>query len=305
MERFTIVTPVLNAQRWLPACIASVADQDGVEIEHLVVDGGSTDGTQEWLRKHAPGGHLQQHGGRYVLRWISASDRGMYDALNRGIERATGDWIGWLNADEQYLEGSLAAIAEHAARHPNIEIWFGDCIIVDPQGRCLAWRRVARPSWRSIAATHLYVQSCTLMLRRRFFDEGWRFPSKWRFVGDEAFFVQLLQCAPQIGRIQQVVSAFFLTGTNLGQTAEALAEAALLKREWPRAFRAFRYLWALNVQIRRALVGGFSPPMLLSYRLYLGVPPVAHLFDVNRPSCRWPTTVARAGADRDAGAIPA
>ncbi len=286
--RLTILTPALNAIRWLPGCVASVADQAGVEIEHIVLDGGSSDGTIAWLKSLAPDGCRKEGGGRYILRWVSSPDQGMYDALNRGLDAATGEWIAWLNADEQYLEGTLEAVQLASIGHPEVSIWFGDYIMVGPDGRCLAWRRGAWPTWRSIAATHLYVPSCVLFFRRRFFDAGWRFSPGWRMVGDEELLVKLLQTGPKIGRIRRVLSAYIWTGTNLGLTKASLEEMSQLKQRWPRWLRLSRALWQIGVRVRRAAAGGFFPPRDLRYRLYWGWPPVLTRFEVRRPGWRWP-----------------
>ena len=92
--KFSIVTPSFRNSRWLKLCIASVADQQGVEFEHIVQDSCSDDGTQDWLPRD-----------RRVKAFIE-KDSGMYDAVNRGYRRAQGDILAYLNCDEQYLPGT-------------------------------------------------------------------------------------------------------------------------------------------------------------------------------------------------------
>ena len=93
--KFSIVTPSFRNSQWLKLCIASVADQQGVELEHIVQDSCSDDGTQDWLPRD-----------RRVSAFIE-KDGGMYDAVNRGYCRAQGDILAYLNCDEQYLPGAL------------------------------------------------------------------------------------------------------------------------------------------------------------------------------------------------------
>ena len=94
----SIVTPVLNGARFLPDLLASIRGQDYGAIEHVVVDGGSTDGTVEILRA-APG-----------VVWTTASDRGMYDAINEGFRRARGEILAYQNADDRYVvPGAVSA----------------------------------------------------------------------------------------------------------------------------------------------------------------------------------------------------
>src|SRR5205809_81991 len=91
--RVSVITPSFNMLEFLKRCHRSVADQ-GVHLEHIVMDGGSSDGTAEWLA------------GSDVSLWQSASDAGMYDAVNKGLQLASGDILAYLNCDEQYLPGA-------------------------------------------------------------------------------------------------------------------------------------------------------------------------------------------------------
>jgi GT2 family glycosyltransferase len=119
----TVVTPCLNARATLPETLASVRSQGYPRLEHVVVDGGSTDGTLELLREAAG------------VRFISEPDRGLSNALNKGIAMASGDVIGWLNADDVYLPGALEAVGEAFARQPAAEWATGRCLIIDSAGR--------------------------------------------------------------------------------------------------------------------------------------------------------------------------
>ena len=89
--KFTIVTPSFRQLNWLKLCAASVDDQQGVEVEHLIQDAQSGPELAQWVRDHSR------------ARLFVESDTGMYDAINRGFRKATGDIVAWLNCDEQYL----------------------------------------------------------------------------------------------------------------------------------------------------------------------------------------------------------
>jgi glycosyltransferase involved in cell wall biosynthesis len=119
----TIVTPSLNTVATIEDALASVRAQNYPgELEHLVVDGGSSDGTVEVLR-------------RAGVRHVSEPDRGLADAMNRGIELARGDIVGELNADDVYEPGALAAVGAAFAAHPEAEWVTGRCVIVGADGR--------------------------------------------------------------------------------------------------------------------------------------------------------------------------
>src|SRR6266446_6387731 len=112
---FTVVTPALNCGDWLPRNLASVQSQ-GLpqwEIEQWVIDGGSTDGTVELLKRQAG------------IHYISEKDRGLSDAVNKGIGRASGEWIIWLNADDELAPGALESFKQAIKQHPGVYLFCG------------------------------------------------------------------------------------------------------------------------------------------------------------------------------------
>jgi glycosyltransferase involved in cell wall biosynthesis len=125
--RISVITPNYNGARFLEECIESVAIQrkDGVDVEYIVADGGSTDGSLEILKKRA--------GDVSVL--ITEKDTGPANAINKGLKRASGEILCWLNADDKYYAGTLKRISETMARNPDKAICFGHCPIVDEGGR--------------------------------------------------------------------------------------------------------------------------------------------------------------------------
>jgi glycosyltransferase involved in cell wall biosynthesis len=118
----SILTPCLNAASTLNRALESVSLQQHPNLEHIVVDGGSTDGTAELLEQHSH------------IRWISEPDQGLSDAMNKGLAMATGDIIGWLNADDRYLPGALEAVTQAASANPEAEWFTGRCPIVNSDG---------------------------------------------------------------------------------------------------------------------------------------------------------------------------
>jgi len=123
--KFSIVTPVFNGMPWLPECVESIASQRAdVDVEHLVLDGGSTDGSREWLRDHADLGYTT----------ILEPDEGQTDALINGFVRATGDVFGWLNADDLLEAGSLRRVAAAFLADPDLILVGGCCVLIDEAG---------------------------------------------------------------------------------------------------------------------------------------------------------------------------
>jgi glycosyltransferase involved in cell wall biosynthesis len=120
----TIVTPSLDQASFLESAIASVRDQDYPRLEHIVVDGGSTDGSLEIIKRHPE------------LRWVSEADRGQADAVNKGFAMARGEIFGWLNADDLYLPGAVTAAVE-ALSATGAGLVYGGWLQIDEGGAVL------------------------------------------------------------------------------------------------------------------------------------------------------------------------
>src|ERR1700690_2295710 len=123
--KFSIVTPSFRSSKWLKLCIASVADQEGVDLEHIVQDSCSDDGTQDWLPRDPR------------VKAFIEKDGGMYEAGNRGYRRATGHILAYLNCDEQYRPGGLKAMHDFFEAHPKIEVALAGSLVTDCDGHYL------------------------------------------------------------------------------------------------------------------------------------------------------------------------
>jgi glycosyltransferase involved in cell wall biosynthesis len=122
----SIVTPIYNGRSYIEACIRSVIDQNCPEVEHILVDGGSTDGTVEIIREYAA---QFPH-----IRWVSEKDRGQSDAMNKGIAMARGEILGILNVDDTYEPGVLNRILPLMKSLPSPAFLVGNCNVLDHDG---------------------------------------------------------------------------------------------------------------------------------------------------------------------------
>ncbi len=123
--RVSIVTPSYNQAEFIEETIRSVLLQGYPNLEYIIIDGGSTDGSVEIIRKYAP----------WLAYWVSEPDRGQSHAINKGFERATGEVLAWLNSDDTYEPGALGKVAEFLRAHPDVGMVYGDCRKIDDQGR--------------------------------------------------------------------------------------------------------------------------------------------------------------------------
>jgi glycosyltransferase involved in cell wall biosynthesis len=122
----TVVTPSLNQAAFIEDTIRSVLDQSYPALDYVIVDGGSTDGTLDILRRYE---------GR--LRWVSEKDRGQTDAVNKGFRMARGQVLGWLNADDLYCPGAIREAARHFIEDSDVMMVYGAADDIDDQGRVL------------------------------------------------------------------------------------------------------------------------------------------------------------------------
>ena len=128
--KVSLITACYNAEKTIGNALASVARQKGVEIEYLIMDGGSTDGTVAQIKAFAAQAQVIPS---LTVVWESVRDKGMYDAINKGIKQASGDIVGILNADDMLSDGStLATIA--ATFGPDVDATYGDIRFVRELG---------------------------------------------------------------------------------------------------------------------------------------------------------------------------
>jgi glycosyltransferase involved in cell wall biosynthesis len=140
--RISIVTPSLNQSAFVEETLRSVLEQGYPNLEYIVIDGGSSDGSVEIIRRYAD----------RLAYFVSEPDRGQSEAINKGFARATGDLFGWLNSDDLYEPGALEAIATAHRQQPQA-ILAGDVILIEQRGR--AWHEVTRVEQRGLTADHL------------------------------------------------------------------------------------------------------------------------------------------------------
>jgi glycosyltransferase involved in cell wall biosynthesis len=158
---FSIVTPSFRQPEWLRLCLASVADQAAgahgaddrpgadaaVTVDHVVQDACSGEAVRAVCAEFPN------------VRLFQERDAGMYDAVNRGLRRGTGDICAYLNCDEQYLPGTLAAVQSYFRQHPEVDLLFGDVVVVDPAGHYVCSRPCpdsAQAPYAGLPLEHIY-----------------------------------------------------------------------------------------------------------------------------------------------------
>ncbi|HEY3930525.1 MAG TPA: glycosyltransferase family 2 protein [Candidatus Koribacter sp.] len=201
--QITIVTPSYNQAEYLQESLESVSSQGVANVEHLVMDGGSSDGSALILKEFS-----EQSNGAH-LRWLSEKDNGQSDAMNKGFRSARGEIIGWLNADDRYRPGCFEAVLRAFRDHPEADIIYGDYTWIDRRGRVLQLRRETSFS-RFTLLYHrvLYVPSTATFFRRRIFDEGNLLDEKLQYAMDYEFFVRLCARGYRFQHVSDLMADF-------------------------------------------------------------------------------------------------
>ena len=201
----SIVTPTLDQARYIERTIASVRGQTYSNVEHLIVDGGSTDGTLDILRREAVPGHLE---------WLSESDRGMYDAINKGVARTTGEIVAYLNSDDVYLPWAVESAVELFEAMPEVDIVFGDGIKVNAETGRQALRLFAPFDGATLAASGSLMQP-TVFWRRRLVERMGGFDPELRYVADLDYWLRAAAAGAKIAHLDEVVAAELMHAERL------------------------------------------------------------------------------------------
>ena len=279
--KFTVVTPSFRQHDWLRRCVASVADQSGVDFEHIVQDGGCS-----------PEAHvaLEAWGRQFPrLRLHVEKDAGMYDAVNRGFRRGTGDICSYLNCDEQYLPGTLARVRDYFAAHPETDILFGDTIVVGEDGRYLCDRKALTPQKpHSMVSQTLSFLTCGLFFRRCVLDrDGLYFNHQLRDLGDVDWALRVVEKKLRMDLLRQFVAVFAETGHNMNYRPNARREAREMFQAAPAWARTFRLMIVAHFRLRRLLRGGYTQSPY-DYQIYTPTNlSQRKTFHVAHPTGRW------------------
>lgn len=239
--KFSIVTPNYNYGRFLKKALESVYSQvaepanlptcepanrpadapaerrPDIEIEHIVIDGGSTDDSVQILKDWAAFAAAQPaaKAGRYSFAYVSEPDDGQTDAINKGLRRATGDVVAWLNADEYYLPGKLALVAAFFAKHPKADFVYGEPLFVKEDGTPIRVRYAHRFSKFVLYGCCCYIASCASFWRRRILDAGHYLDPSYKVIMDGEYYCRLAKAGYRFRFLPATIAAFTWHDANV------------------------------------------------------------------------------------------
>ena len=177
----SVITPSYNQGEFIEETIRSVLLQGYPNLEYIVLDGGSTDGTVDILKKYD----------RWISHWSSAKDGGQTEALNKGFAMAKGELVGWQNSDDYYDHDAFGPGALASLRFPGDAVFFGENDYVDSSSRFLSKKNVCFPTYEAMIPWPC-ISNQSMLFRRSLFDEGLRLNEGFHHYMDYEFFWRLL-----------------------------------------------------------------------------------------------------------------
>lgn len=246
MTKISIVTITYNAETTLRRTVDSVLAQTYPYVEHIIVDGASTDGTLAVAKDYSERSYAAANG--HDVRLLSEPDHGLYDAMNKGVQMASGDYVCFLNAGDFLPDGGvLRLVADAAADRP--AVIYGNTDIVDDGGRFLCHRRLQPPkclTWRSFKNGMLVCHQA--FYARTDIAKATPYNLNYRFSADVDWCIRIMKAGERRGLPTRNVNAVIANYTREGQTTlhhrESLKERFLVMRDhYGLATTVARHVW--------------------------------------------------------------
>ncbi|MGK6353385.1 glycosyltransferase family 2 protein [Parapedobacter sp. DT-150] len=220
----SIITVCLNSHRTIHDTIRSILEQDFTGYEYIVIDGGSTDGTLDVIESYFP--HFVERGVRY--RWVSGRDRGMYDAMNKGIGLASGTLVGILNADDWYEPDTLRTVFDAYTALPD-----GDSIVI--YGMLRLWREgqeYALRRYHHHFVRERVIQHPTCFVPRSLYERYGGFDIRYRLAGDFELLNRLHSRGVGFHGMDRVLTNFRLGGASASTGSRGTLETLRVMKDY-------------------------------------------------------------------------
>jgi glycosyltransferase involved in cell wall biosynthesis len=230
--KVSVVTPSFNQGRFIERTLRSVATQSGVPVNHMVVDGGSTDNTVDILKNF--GGNL---------KWVSEKDNGQTDAVNKGIRGTDGDIIGWLNSDDIYYPGAISRVVAFFDAHPEIDVIYGMADHIDQNDKAFETYPSEPWNFERLKET-CYICQPTAFFRRRVIENHGLLDDDLHYCMDYEFWLRLGKAGVRFGYLEDKLAGSRLYAENktLGSRVKVHAEINdVLKKKFGKVPE--RWLW--------------------------------------------------------------
>ena len=227
LPRISIVTPSFNQRHFLEETMQSVLGQDYPDIEYVVIDGGSNDGSADLLRANSS----------RLAYWVSEPDGGQTEAINKGFRRTTGEILAWLNSDDVYCPGAFRRVADFFLQHPDLGAVVGDQETINASGQVLEVKKAVPVSYLQSLHSGCGVSQPATFFTRAAWTRAGELDATLRYQMDYEYFVRLLRTGTRFGLIPTPLARFRLHGSSKtvsqrDNSAWALERRAVHDRYW-------------------------------------------------------------------------
>lgn len=210
IPRITVVTPSYNQASYLERTILSVLNQGYTNLEYIIIDGGSTDGSLDIIKRYSD----------RLTYWESTPDRGQSHAINKGLQRATGDWVCWQNSDDIFYPKAFEAVAKSIEHNSKLDMIIGDIRLIDEADNLIRPMCYVRPTYKSLLAEGMVLTNQAAFWKRTIHNEiGW-LDESLHYGFDYEWFLRLLNHTSVSYHISAYLGALRLhseTKTSLNQ----------------------------------------------------------------------------------------
>jgi glycosyltransferase involved in cell wall biosynthesis len=218
LPKVSIVTPSFNQASFLEQTLRSVLEQDYPNLEYIVIDGGSSDGSLEIIQKYAD----------RLAYWQSQPDQGQTDAINQGFARASGEILAWLNSDDLLLPGAVSAAVRALQVHPEAAMVYGDTLLINAEGKTIGKFPAAQTDYRKLRRGYVHIPQQASFFRADLWRQVGPLDVSFYFAMDYDLWVRLAALAPLV-YVPQLWAAFRLHGEAKSIAAD--------DRCWPEMLR--------------------------------------------------------------------
>src|SRR3990172_3050487 len=184
----SVITPSYNQAQYLEETIRSVLGQDYPNLEYIIVDGGSGDGSREIVERYAD----------RLAWWVSEEDRGQTDAINKGFAHAKGDVLAWLNSDDTYLPGAVAEAVGYLNSHPEAGMVYGDANLIDGVGKAIGKFPARQTDYKRLRRGYVHIPQQAAFFRASLWRQVGPLDPTFYFAMDYDLWVRLARLAPLV-----------------------------------------------------------------------------------------------------------
>ncbi|HSG44973.1 MAG TPA: glycosyltransferase family 2 protein, partial [Anaerolineales bacterium] len=206
---------------YLEQTLRSVIGQDHPSIEYIVIDGGSTDGSVDMIKRYED----------KLAYWVSEKDSGQAEAINKGLARANGDIVAWINSDDFYFPGAIASAVKAFETHPEAGMVYGDTVAVDENGEAIHFPNYAQWDLKNLLTFNIIGQPAVFMRRDVLLKAGFLDPS-FHFLLDHQLWIRMAAHAPMVYFPERLAAGRFHESAKNVAQAEKFGEEAFRILDW-------------------------------------------------------------------------